>query len=158
MNENKSIKNWLEDDRPREKMLRKGPASLSDAELLAILIASGTREKSALDLARETLSLAKNNLRELGRITIKEMQKVKGVGEARAVTIAAAMELGRRRQIADGLERPVIRGTSDAVNIIRPLLEDRNEETFCAIYLNSASKVLHYELLTTGGITSTVVD
>src|SRR5262245_57424888 len=99
MQEVKSIKNWNEDDRPREKMLQKGAAALTDAELLAILISSGTVNRSALDLAKDILSLAGNNLRELGRLNVKELQMVKGIGQARGITISAAMELGRRRQV-----------------------------------------------------------
>ena len=95
MSEFSSIKNWVEDERPREKMLQKGASALTDAELLAILISSGTREKSALDLGRDILSLAHNNLMELGKLTIKDMQQTKGIGEARAITISAALELGR---------------------------------------------------------------
>ena len=118
------IKNWAEDERPREKMLQKGSASLSDAELLAILISSGTREKSALDLAREVLLLAENNLQVLGRLSLAELKKTKGIGEARAITIAAALELGRRRQLSAGMERPVITGSEAAAEIAMPLLGD----------------------------------
>src|SRR5690242_13285771 len=101
-----SIKNWAEDERPREKMLQRSAAALTDAELLAILISSGTKEKSALDLAREILERAGNNLQELGRLSVSELRKTKGIGEARAITIAAALELGRRRQTGEALQRP----------------------------------------------------
>lgn len=158
MNESKSIKNWTEDERPREKMLQKGAAALTDAELLAILISSGTREKSALDLARDILGMANNNLKELGRLNVLELQKVKGIGEARGITICAAMELGRRRQISEGLERITIQSSKEAASIVLPLLQDLNHEVFCVIYLNQARRVLKYELISSGGITSTVVD
>lgn len=158
MNTSNSIKNWSEDERPRERLLLKGPASLSDAELLAILIASGTREKSALDLAREVLALAQNNLHELGRLSIPELQKTKGIGEARAITIAAAMELGRRRRMADGLQRNTITQSADAAEIVLPLMQDLNHEVFCVIYLNQANKVLRHELISSGGMTGTVAD
>jgi DNA repair protein RadC len=158
MNTSNSIKNWSEDERPRERLLLKGPASLSDAELLAILIASGTREKSALDLAREVLALAQNNLHELGRLSIPELQKTKGIGEARAITIAAAMELGRRRRMADGLQRTAITQSADAAEIVLPLMQDLNHEVFCVIYLNQANKVLRHELISSGGMTGTVAD
>ena len=158
MNESKSIKNWTEDERPREKMLQKGAAALTDAELLAILISSGTREKSALDLARDILGMANNNLKELGRLNVLELQKVKGIGEARGITICAAMELGRRRQISEGLERITIQSSKEAAGIVLPLLQDLNHEVFCVIYLNQARRVLKYELISSGGITSTVVD
>ena len=153
-----SIKNWNEDERPREKMLQKGVAALTDAELLAILISSGTRERSALDLARDILALAHNNLREIGRLTIPELQKVKGIGEVRAITISAAMELGRRRQISDGPERAVINKSMEAARILMPLLQDLNHEVFCVLYLNQASRLLKQEFLSSGGITGTVVD
>lgn len=158
MNESKSIKNWTEDERPREKMLQKGAAALTDAELLAILISSGTKEKSALDLARDILGMANNNLKELGRLNVLELQKVKGIGEARGITICAAMELGRRRQISEGLERITIQSSKEAASIVLPLLQDLNHEVFCVIYLNQARRVLKYELISSGGITSTVVD
>lgn len=153
-----SIKNWAEDERPREKMLHKGPASLSDAELLAILISSGTREKSALDLAREILQHASNNIHELGKVSIIELQKTKGIGEARAITISAALELGRRRQLSQGLERPVIKQSADAAEIVVPLLKDLNHEVFCVLYLNQSNKVLRHEMVSSGGLTGTVAD
>ena len=158
MNESKSIKNWVEDDRPREKMMQKGAGALTDAELLAILISSGTREKSALDLAKEILAMAGQNLRELGRLSIKELQKTKGIGSARAITISAAMELGRRRQMAEGLERAIIRKSRDAADIFMPMLQDKNYECFCVMYLNQASKVIAIEEISSGGLTGTVAD
>lgn len=154
----KSIKNWAEDERPREKVLAKGVASLSDAELFAILISSGTREKSALDLAREILSRAHNNMHELGRLTVAELQKTKGIGEARAITIAAALEIGRRRQMSEGLQRPAISSSADAAEIVVPLLQDLNNEVFCVIYMNQSSKVIRHELVSSGGLTGTVAD
>ncbi len=158
MQESKSIKNWSEDERPREKMQQKGAAALTDAELLAILISSGTRERSALDLARDILTLANNNLREIGRLNIQELKKIKGIGEARAITICAAMELGRRRQMSEGLERVAINKSSEAARIIMPLLQDLNHEMFCVLYLNQASKILKHEFISSGGLTATVVD
>lgn len=153
-----SIKNWAEDERPREKMLHKGPAALTDAELLAILISSGTKEKSALDLAREILQYAGNNIHELGRVSIAELQKTKGIGEARAITISAALELGRRRQMSQGLERPIIKQSADAAEILIPLLKDLNHEVFCVLYLNQSNKVLRHEMVSSGGLTGTVAD
>lgn len=153
-----SIKNLAEDDRPREKMLQKGPASLSDAELLAILISSGTKEKSALDLARDMMALAHNNINELGRLGIPEFQKIKGIGEARAITIAAAMELGRRRQIGQGLQRTQIGSSADAAEIVIPLLCDLNYESFSVLFINQSNKVLKHELISSGGLTATVAD
>jgi DNA repair protein RadC len=158
MNDSKSIKNWSEDERPREKMLLKGAAALSDAELLAILIASGTVKRSALDLARDTLGLAGNNLRELGRLSIADLKKIKGIGQARAITICAALELGRRRQISEGLERVKINSSAKAAEIVMPLLQDLNHEVFCVVYLNQNSRFLKHEFLSSGGLTATVVD
>lgn len=153
-----SIKNWTEEDRPREKMIQKGTAALTDAELLAILISSGTKEKSAIDLAREILMLAHNNLHELGRLSIIELQKPKGIGEARAITIAAALEIGRRRQMTEGLLRPTIEKSEDAAEIVIPLMRDLNHEVFCVIYLNQANRVIRHELISSGGMTGTVAD
>ncbi|MCK7537412.1 MAG: hypothetical protein MZV63_43875 [Marinilabiliales bacterium] len=114
------ITDWAVEDRPRERLWSKGPSSLSDAELLAILIGSGTRNHSALDLARELLAMAGNSLGDLGRLSAGEIRKIKGVGEAKAVTIAAALELGRRRKIAETGENPQIRSSADVYNIIVP--------------------------------------
>jgi len=158
LNNSKSIKNWVEDERPREKVLNKTVAALSDAELLTILISSGTKDKSALDLAREILALVNNNLQELGRLGVVELQKIKGIGEARAVTIAAAMELGRRRQIGEALQRTAIVSSADSVQIIRPLLQDLNHEVFCVLYLNQSNRMLRHELISSGGMTATVAD
>jgi len=158
MNDSKSIKNWAEDDRPREKMLQKGAASLSDAELIGILIASGNKERSAIGLARDVMELAHNNLRELGKLNIKELQKIKGIGEAKAIAICAALELGRRRQMTESLERMTIRRSKDAIPLIMPLLQDLTYEVFCVLYMNHAGKLLRHELISSGGLTATVAD
>lgn len=153
-----SIKNWAEDDRPREKVLHKGIASLSDAELLAILISSGTKERSAIDLAKDVLALAHNSLHELGRLNITELQQTKGIGEARAITIAAALELGRRRQQPDDFQRSKISSSKDAADIILPLLRDLNHEVFLVLYLNQSAKLIKHEIISSGGMTATVAD
>ncbi len=158
MSDQKTIKNWSEEEQPRERMLAKGASALTDVELLTILIASGNREKSAMDLASDVLALAGNNLRELGRLSIQELRKIKGIGDAKAITICAAMELGRRRQIGEGIERKKINKSTEAVSIIMPMLQDLNHEVFCVVYLNQASKILKTELISSGGITATVVD
>jgi DNA repair protein RadC len=158
MNEFKSIKNWSEDERPREKMLQKGAAALTDAELLAILISSGTAKRSALDLARDVLALADKNLRQLGRLNILELQKINGIGEARAITIAAAMELGRRRQVSESLERTTIQRSRDAAEYLMPILQDHNHELFCVVYLGPSNKLIRHEIVSSGGATGTVVD
>lgn len=153
-----SIKHWAEDDRPREKMLHKGYAALSDAELIAILIQSGTREKSAVDLAREILQLGNQNLSHLGKLTLKDFQKVKGIGEARAITLAAALELGRRRQIGEGMEQKEINSSRAAADILIPLMGDLAQEKFCVLCLNASNKLIHYEFVSSGGFSSTIVD
>ncbi|MEZ5018222.1 MAG: DNA repair protein RadC [Flavipsychrobacter sp.] len=158
MSTSKSIKNWSVDERPREKMLQKGPAALTDAELLAILISSGTKEKSALDLAREVLALADNNLHELGKVTVVELQKTKGIGEARAITIASALELGRRRQLGQALDRAVVKQSKDAADIVIPLIKDLSNEALCVLFLNQSNKVIKPEIISTGGLTGTVAD
>ncbi len=158
MKDSKSIKNWSEDERPREKMLHKGASALSDAELLAILISSGTKERSALDLAREMLELADKNLRDLGRLNILELQKIKGIGQARAVTICAALELGRRRQLTDGPDRTAVKNSAAAAKIIMPHLQDLNHEVFYVLYLNHASRLLKEEKISNGGMSATIVD
>ncbi len=152
------IKSWAKDDRPREKLLLKGAAMLSDAELLAILIGSGNKERSALDLARAILEKAKRNLQELGRQSIKDLMAVKGIGEAKAITIAAAMELARRRQGGNILEKPVIRTSRDAANILQPMLADYAQEVFCVLFMNRSNKVNHSEIISRGGITGTFAD
>lgn len=158
MNVSNSIKNWAEDERPREKMLHKGPSALTDSELLAILISSGTKEKSALDLAREILARAHNHLHELGRLSILELKKTKGIGEARAITIAAALELGRRRQQSEGLHRATISSSKEAAEIMAPLLQDLGHEAFCVMYLNQANRLIRQEIISSGGLTGTVAD
>jgi len=139
-------------------MLQKGATALTDAELLAILISSGTVKRSALDLARDVMDLAHNNLRELGRISIQELQKINGIGQARGITICAAMELGRRRQMSEGLEREVIQRSLDAAHILIPLMQDLNHEVFYVLYLNQSRKLLKMEQISSGGFTGTVAD
>lgn len=153
-----SIKAWAEDDRPREKLMNKGKAALSDAELLAILIGSGSRNKSAVELSKEILEGSQNNLNELGRRSLKELMKFKGIGEAKAITIAAAMELGRRRRSEEALVRKKITSSRDAFEIMQPILGDLNHEEFWVIFLSNSNKILHKEQLSKGGMTGTLVD
>ena len=153
-----SIKGWAKDDRPREKLLSKTPAALSDSELLAILINNGNKQKSAVDLAKEVLLLGKNNLNELGRLSIKDFMAIKGIGEAKAITIAAALELGRRRQAAGFLEKPHVKSSSDIALYLQTLLSDYQHEVFAVIFLNRANKIKHFEIVSEGGITGTVAD
>lgn len=154
----KSIKNWSEGDRPREKMLLKGRAALSDSELLAILINTGNVESSAVDLAKEILKLGKDNLNELGKLSTKDFQSVKGIGTAKAITIAAALELGRRRDNAAILLKPLIRNSQEIATYLKQNLKDYNYEVFAVIFLNRANKIKHFEIISKGGITGTVAD
>ena len=155
---NLSIKAWAEEDRPREKLLDKGKQSLSDAELLAILLGSGSRDETAVALAQRILKSVENDLNELGRRSIAELTKFKGMGEAKSITIVAAMELGRRRQLTDVRERPQIRSSRDAYDVIAPILIDLPHEEFWILLLNRANKVMSREQISLGGVAGTVVD
>ena len=153
-----SIKNWAVDDRPREKLVTKGAETLSNSELLAILINNGHKDKSALELAKEILKLGDNNLNELGKASLTTLKKIKGIGEAKAVTIAAALELGRRRHAATSLEKTIIRTTRDIAEYVRTMIKDYGYEVFGVIFLNQSNKVNHFEIISRGGITGTVAD
>jgi DNA repair protein RadC len=153
-----SIKNWAADDRPREKLFTKGAAALSDSELLAILINNGNKEKSAVELAKEILQLGNNNLNELGKLSLASFQKIKGIGEAKAITIAAALELGRRRHASSALEKTVIKTSNDIAQYFRAILKDFSYEVFAVLFLNKANKINHFEIISRGGITGTVAD
>lgn len=153
-----SIKKWAKDDRPREKLLGKNPSTLSDSELLAILIGNGHREKNAVELAKDVLRLGKNNLNELGKVTIQEMVRLKGIGKVKAITIVAALELGRRRQAALSLDKPIVKGSRDIANYLQALFRDLPHEVFAVAYLNQANRINHLEIISKGGITSTVAD
>lgn len=155
---NYPIKQWAKDDRPREKLLLKGPQALSDSELLAILIGMGTKKRSALDLAREILSLGKNSLNELGKRSVKELMKVKGIGEAKAISIVAALEIGRRRQASGSMEKSLVSSSSDVAQYLQSLLRDHRHEVFAVLFLNRANKINHFEIISNGGITGTVAD
>lgn len=159
MQENKhSIKQWAKDDRPREKLLSRGAENLSNSELLAILIHNGTKDKSAVDLGKEILKLGKDNLTELGKRSIKDLIKIKGIGEAKAVTIAAALELGRRRQASSSLEKAVVTSSIDIAGYLQSVLKDYRHEVFAVIFLNRANRINHFEIISSGGITGTVAD
>ena len=152
------IKSWALDDRPREKLLTKGAVTLSDSELLAILINNGNKEKSAVELAKDVLRMGNHNLNELGKLTLKEFQKVKGIGEAKAITIVAALELGRRRHAGTYLEKPIIRSSTDLAQYLRTSIKDYSYEVFGVVFLNKANKINHFEIISRGGITGTVAD
>jgi len=153
-----SIKEWASDDRPREKLLSKSPNALSDSELLAILINNGTKERTALDLAKEILLSVDCNLTQLGKLGINDLRKIKGIGTAKAVTISAALELGRRRQAISPLDKPTIRDSQSIGDYMRIMLQDNRTEVFAVIFLNRANKVNHFEIISRGGITGTVAD
>lgn len=153
-----SIKNWAIDDRPREKLLTKGKESLSDSELLAILINSGSGTDSAVDVAKKVLRLGNDNLDELGKITIKEMMAIKGIGEARAITLIAALELGRRRSGSLIHDKQRVRTTRELADFLKASLKDYPYEVFAVIFLNMANKIKHFEVLSKGGLTHTIVD
>jgi DNA repair protein RadC len=152
------ITDWAVEDRPREKLYQKGTSSLSDAELLAILIGSGTRAKSAVDLGRELLSKVNNNLNSLGKLSINDITKIHGIGNARAITIAAALELGRRRKQAELPEMLQIKCSKDVFDLIGPTLSDLPHEEFWILFLNRSNKVISRMKLSQGGISGTVTD
>ncbi len=154
-----SIKDWSEDDQPRKKLLRKGPPSLSNSELLAILINTGTPNTSALDVAKKLLQSSNNDLQKLAGLSVQGMvkQKVKGLGEAKAVLIAAALELGVRRNASDHI-RDRITKSDDIANYLRATLEYRKQEVFAVVFLNRGNKITHLEIISEGGMTGTVAD
>ena len=158
MKKESGIRTWAREDQPREKLLEKGPQALTDSELLAILIRIGNRQSNAIELAREILKTVQNNLHELGKRPLREMMKTKGIGEAKAMTIAAALELGRRRQSSMSLEKPAIKDSREVAGYLRAKLADYNFEVFGVLYLNQAGRINHFEVVSQGGITSTVVD
>jgi DNA repair protein RadC len=152
------IKSWAEDDRPREKLMAKSPPALSDVELLAILIGTGTRELSAVDLARNIYSFVAQDITQLSRLTIKEMTRFKGIGEAKAINIAAALELGRRRRLKEHIEKPKITSSRDAFEIMHSLISDSNYEEFWIITLNRGNRVKRTHKLSEGSVAGTVAD
>jgi len=155
---NISIKDLAEDDRPREKMLQKGRQALSDAELIAILIGSGSRSESAVQLAQRILMESGNDMNALARLSIKDLQKFKGIGEAKAISIAAALELGRRRTNDSSKEVKKIASSSSAYDILRPKMQDLPHEEFWVMLLSRSNKVLDVQLVGRGGVTGTVAD
>lgn len=153
-----SIKNWALDDRPREKLFTRGAAALSNSELIAILLNNGSKSKSAVELAKEILKLGRDNLNELGKLTLNDFKQVKGIGNAKSVIIAAALELGRRRQATAILEKQVVRSSREIAEYLQVTLKDHRYEVFAVIFLNRANKINHFEIISRGGITGTVAD
>jgi len=152
------IKQWAADDKPREKMLARGADALSATELLAILINNGTRSKSAIDLARELLQQGGNSLSSLAKMSLKDLQKVKGVGPAKAVAIKAALQLGILLEEEALNQLPVLRSSKDIAVYLRKRLQHESRESFIVVYLNKANRVLATEVVSTGGVTGTIAD
>lgn len=153
-----SIKYWSEDDRPREKLMTKGCEALSDSELIAILLGSGNKNKSAVELSREILKSVKNDLNDLGRLNYTELMKFRGVGEAKAISVIAALELGRRRKVQHINKRKQITCSSDVYESFQPLLADKNHEEFWFILLNNSNMIIDKIKTSQGGTTGTVID
>ncbi|WP_373517845.1 RadC family protein, partial [Pricia sp.] len=153
-----SIKHWSDDDKPREKLVQKGKSALSDAELIAILIGSGSRNESAVALSKKILASVNNNLNELGKLSIKQLTQFHGIGQAKAVGIIAGLEIGRRRRDGEVLKITKINSSRDAFDLLQPRIGDLEHEEFWILYLNNGNKVLHSALLSKGGLTSTLVD
>ena len=159
MNKSKlSIKSWANDDRPREKMMLKGSNSLSDAELIAILIGSGNREESAVALAKRILQSVGNNINSLAQLSLEELMQFKGIGEAKAISIITALELGKRRRSEAALRIPKITSSKKVYEIMQPLLGDLKHEEFWVLFLNNANKLIYKMQLSKGGMVGTVVD
>ncbi|HEY8398918.1 MAG TPA: DNA repair protein RadC [Flavihumibacter sp.] len=155
---NHSIKSWAKDDRPREKLLSKSPIHLSDAELIALLLNHGHREKTALDMARELLQLTDNNLFELSKLSVYDLMKVRGVGLAKAVTIVAALELAKRRQHARPVMLKKINSSREVADYLQELYGNFRHEVFVVLFLNRANRLRHQEIISSGGLTGTVAD
>ncbi|MEJ6736242.1 MAG: DNA repair protein RadC [Flavobacteriales bacterium] len=155
---NINIKAWAEADRPREKLALKGKSTLSDAELVAILIGSGNKNETAVELSKKILTSINNDLNQLGKLTIAYLIKFNGIGEAKAISIIAALELGRRRKTADVDKRPKVNSSKDAYNSISPLLSDLQHEEFWVIYLNRNNEILKQENISKGGVSGTIAD
>jgi DNA repair protein RadC len=153
-----NIKSWAVEDRPREKLVLKGKATLSDAELIAILVGTGTASMSAVDVAKSILKTANNDLNELARLTVKDLTKIKGVGEAKAIAIVSALELGRRRKDVSSEERPRITGSKDIFELLKAELLDIHHEAFWIVLLNRANRVIKKHQISQGGVAGTVAD
>ncbi len=153
-----TIKQWNEDDRPREKLLKKGKVSLSDAELIAILIGSGNREESAVELSKRILATIDNSLNELGKLKVNDLIKFKGIGEAKAISIITALELGRRRRLEEALEKQKISSSKSVFDVMQPIIGELQHEEFWIIFLNNANKIQLKTQMSKGGITGTLVD
>lgn len=155
---NLKIKDWAVEDRPREKLLQKGISSLSDAELIAILLGSGTRNESAVELSKKVLKLAENNLNELGKLGVADLTKTKGIGEAKAITIMAALEIGRRRKLSEIINKKKITQSKDVFEVFQPIIGDLPHEEFWILLLNRSNKIIDKYKISQGGVSGTVID
>ena len=155
---NITIKNWNTDDRPREKLIDKGCLALSDAELVAILIGSGNRQESAVGLAKRILASVDNNIQTLAKLSIEELMLFNGIGEAKAVSIITALELGKRRRLEKALELKKMTSSKFVFEIMQPLIGDLKHEEFWVLYLNNSNVILSKQCLSKGGLTGTLVD
>jgi len=158
MIENTSIKHWAIEDRPREKMMEKGEEALTNAELLAILIGSGTSKKSAVDLMTEILQACEGRLSMLSNMTLEELMSYNGIGEAKAITIKAAAEIGRRRAMERANDRKQLKSAADAYQVMHPIMQDLDHEEFWGLLLNNQARLIKKIKLSSGGITQTAVD
>lgn len=154
----KGIKSWAEEDRPREKLILKGKAALSDSELLAILIGSGNKKMTAVDIAKKILTASDNNLIEIGKLSVKELTRFPGIGEAKAIAIVAALELGSRRRKSEAVQKNVIKNSRDAFDYISPQMDGLRHEEFYVLLLNQSNRPVSLQPVSSGGITGTVVD
>lgn len=153
-----SIKDWSKDDRPREKLLLKGCAALSDTELIAILLSTGTQKENVLDVAKNMLAQSGNSIYKLSKLSVKELQKTNGIGQAKAISIIAALELGRRRSSEGASEKPNVRTSKDAYQFFQPMFSHQQHEEFWTMFLNSSGSILSTKRISSGGIGATVVD
>lgn len=153
-----SIKNWSIDDRPREKLQTHGATYLSNAELIAILLGSGNQKESAIDIGKKIMNMCNHNLQELGKLSLKDLQKIKGIGEAKSILITAAVELGRRRSDATLLKKIVVKSSTEVAAYLIQHLKDLPYEVFAVVFLNRGNKIIHFEIISKGGITGTVAD
>jgi len=153
-----SIKSWAKEERPREKLSQNGPRACSDAELLALLLGSGSQGQNVVQLAREILQSVDGNLAELSRLTLADFTQFKGIGPAKAITLSAAMELARRREVSTFAVKPQIKSSTDVVKVMGPVLRDLHREEFWVLFLNQANKIVAQECISQGGISGTVVD
>jgi DNA repair protein RadC len=158
MESNRPITSWAEDDRPREKLLLKGRQALSDAELIAILIGSGTRDLSAVQLAQQILNGSEKRLQDLGKMNVEELMRFKGIGEAKAISIIAAMELGRRRKAEDIPTKSQVQSSRDAYEALAPHIADLGHEEFLILLMNRNNQIMGWERISSGGVAGTVVD